>query len=92
MGEQNLKALAVTLKRGGETDEQAFERLTKSDDVVTFKHDVRIGFGASQSTPPPARRTGNGASGNRTGQAAGAAKQCGLPTCRTADRREGPPR
>lgn len=37
--EANLRALAITLKRADETDEQAFERLAKSKYVIHFTHD-----------------------------------------------------
>jgi hypothetical protein len=37
--EQNLRALAVTLKRDDETDDQAFERIKSSTYLVTIKHD-----------------------------------------------------
>ncbi len=37
--EDNLKALAITIKRDHETDEQAFERLKASTYVTIFKHD-----------------------------------------------------
>lgn len=36
---ENLRGLAITLKREGETDEQAFERVKASRYVITFKHD-----------------------------------------------------
>jgi hypothetical protein len=35
----NLLGLAVSLKRDGETDEQAFERIKASQYVIAFKHD-----------------------------------------------------
>jgi hypothetical protein len=37
--EQNLRGLAVTLKRDDETDDQAFERIRSSTYLVTIKHD-----------------------------------------------------
>jgi hypothetical protein len=37
--DENLRGLALTLKREGETDEQAFERVKGSKYVITFKHD-----------------------------------------------------
>jgi hypothetical protein len=37
--EQNLRALAVTLKQGDESDEDAFHRVTKSKYITVFKHD-----------------------------------------------------
>jgi len=37
--DNNLRALAITLKRQDETDEEAFERLKTSTYVTTFKHD-----------------------------------------------------
>ncbi len=37
--EQNLRALAVGLKREDETDEQAYERLKSSTYVTVFRHD-----------------------------------------------------
>jgi len=37
--EENLRGLAVTLRRDGETDEQAFERVKSSKYVIDFKHD-----------------------------------------------------
>lgn len=37
--DQNLRGLALTLKRDGETDEQAFERVKKSKYIITFVHD-----------------------------------------------------
>lgn len=36
----NLKGLAVTLKRDGETEDQAFERIQKSPYIIAFKHDA----------------------------------------------------
>lgn len=36
----NLRGLAVTLKRDGETEEQAFERVKASKYIIGFKHDV----------------------------------------------------
>lgn len=42
--DDNLKMLAVTLKREGETDEQAFERVKNSHFVTTFKHDEDAAF------------------------------------------------
>lgn len=35
----NLRGLAVTLKRDGETDEQAFDRIKNSQYIIAFKHD-----------------------------------------------------
>jgi hypothetical protein len=35
----NLRGLAVTLKRDGETEEQAFERVKASRYIIAFKHD-----------------------------------------------------
>jgi hypothetical protein len=37
--ESNLRGLAVTLKRDGETEEQAFHRIVQSKYVIDFKHD-----------------------------------------------------
>jgi hypothetical protein len=37
--EENLRGLAVTLKRDDETDEQAFERVGSSTYLITTKHD-----------------------------------------------------
>jgi hypothetical protein len=37
--EQNLRGLAVTLKRDDETDEQAFERVKSSRYLTAFRHD-----------------------------------------------------
>jgi len=37
--EENLRGLAVQLKREGETDEQAFERVKNSKYLIAFKHD-----------------------------------------------------
>ena len=37
--EQNLRALAVGLKRAGESDEEAFERIKDSRYITVFKHD-----------------------------------------------------
>ncbi len=37
--EQNLKALAITLKREDETDDQAYQRIKDSRFVTTLKHD-----------------------------------------------------
>jgi hypothetical protein len=37
--DEALKAFAVTLKRGDETDEQAYERVKKSKYLTVFKHD-----------------------------------------------------
>jgi hypothetical protein len=36
---ENLRALAITLKRHDETDEEAFKRIESSRYVTTFKHD-----------------------------------------------------
>jgi hypothetical protein len=35
----NLRGLAVTLKRDGETEDQAFERIKASRYIISFKHD-----------------------------------------------------
>jgi hypothetical protein len=35
----NLRGLAVSLKRDGETDEQAFQRIKESQYIIAFKHD-----------------------------------------------------
>ena len=35
----NLRGLALTLKRDGETDEEAFERIKQSKYIIDFKHD-----------------------------------------------------
>jgi hypothetical protein len=37
--DSNLRGLAVTLKRDGETDDEAFERVSKSTYVTLFRHD-----------------------------------------------------
>ena len=37
--DENLRGLAVTLKRENETEEQAFERVKKSQYIIDFKHD-----------------------------------------------------
>ena len=37
--DQNLRALAVTLKRDGETDQQAFDRVKASKYLIEYKHD-----------------------------------------------------
>jgi hypothetical protein len=37
--EANLRGLAVSLKRNGETDEDAFQRINDSKYVIAFKHD-----------------------------------------------------
>src|SRR5205814_10700971 len=37
--EQNLRGLAVTLKRDDETEEQALERVKNSKYIIDFKHD-----------------------------------------------------
>jgi hypothetical protein len=37
--EENLRGLALTLRRDGETDEQAFERVKSSKYLIDFKHD-----------------------------------------------------
>jgi hypothetical protein len=37
--EANLRGLAVTLKRNGETDEDAFQRINSSQYIISFKHD-----------------------------------------------------
>ena len=37
--EENLRGLAVTLKRAGETDDEAFERIKGSKYIITFKYD-----------------------------------------------------
>jgi len=36
----NLRGLATTLKRSGETEEQAFERIQASQYIINFKHDA----------------------------------------------------
>jgi hypothetical protein len=38
--EANLRGLAVSVKREGETDEQAFERVRASKYLIVFRHDV----------------------------------------------------
>lgn len=37
--EQNLRGLAVSLKRENETDDEAYERISRSKYITTFKHD-----------------------------------------------------
>lgn len=37
--EENLRGLAVTLRRDGETEEEAFERVRVSPYIIAFKHD-----------------------------------------------------
>ncbi|MFO1095895.1 MAG: hypothetical protein U0992_21700 [Planctomycetaceae bacterium] len=37
--EQNLRALAIGLKREGETDEEAYDRINQSTYITVFKHD-----------------------------------------------------
>lgn len=37
--EANLRGLAVTLRRDGETDEEAFERVKRSKYLIAFRHD-----------------------------------------------------
>jgi len=37
--DENLRGLALTLKRDGETDEQVFERIKNSKYIIDFKHD-----------------------------------------------------
>jgi hypothetical protein len=37
--DQNLRGLAVTLKRENETDDEAFERVKNSQYIIDFKHD-----------------------------------------------------
>jgi len=37
--EANLRTLAIALKRGGESDEQAFERVRESKYLIEYKHD-----------------------------------------------------
>jgi hypothetical protein len=37
--DDNLRGLALTLRRDGETDEQAFERVKNSKYIIDFKHD-----------------------------------------------------
>ena len=37
--EENLRGLAVTLRRDGETEEEAFERVRASPYIIAFKHD-----------------------------------------------------
>jgi len=37
--DENLRGLALTLRREGETDEQAFERVKNSQYIIDFKHD-----------------------------------------------------
>jgi hypothetical protein len=46
--EENLRGLAITLKRDGETDEQAFERVKNSKYIIDFKH---VTFGAASFNP-----------------------------------------
>ena len=38
--EENLRGLALTLKRESETDEQAFERVKSSRYIISLKHDI----------------------------------------------------
>jgi hypothetical protein len=38
--EANLRGLSVTLKRDGETEEEAFERVKKSRYIISLKHDA----------------------------------------------------
>ena len=38
--EENLKGLALALKREGETEDEAFERIKKSRYIINFKHDM----------------------------------------------------
>ena len=42
--EDNLRTLAVVLKRDAETDEDAFERISSSTYITTFKHDKHWPF------------------------------------------------
>ena len=42
--EENLRTLAIGLKRDGETDDQAYERVRNSRFVTTFKHDEDAAF------------------------------------------------
>lgn len=42
--EQNLRTLAITVKRSGESDEEAFQRVRSSRFVTTFKHDPDAAF------------------------------------------------
>ena len=42
--EENWRALAVTLKRDDETDEEAFERIKASKYIIDFKHDEHWPF------------------------------------------------
>jgi hypothetical protein len=44
----NLSGLAATLKRDGETDEQAFERISRSRYIIEFRHDAYWPFYAVQ--------------------------------------------
>lgn len=37
--EQNLRGLALTLRRDGETDEEAFSRIKSSQYIIAFRHD-----------------------------------------------------
>lgn len=37
--DENLRGLAITLKRDGETDEQAFDRVKASKYIIDFRHD-----------------------------------------------------
>src|SRR5207249_5590057 len=37
--DENLRVLALTLRRDGETEEQAFDRVKNSKYVIDFKHD-----------------------------------------------------
>jgi hypothetical protein len=37
--EENLRGLAVTLRRDGETDDEAFERVRASPYIIVFRHD-----------------------------------------------------
>ncbi len=36
---ENLKGLAATLKRAGESDDEAFDRVKRSTYIITFRHD-----------------------------------------------------
>jgi hypothetical protein len=38
--EENLRGLAIALRRDGETEDQAFERIKRSRYIITFKHDA----------------------------------------------------
>ena len=60
--DQNLRALAVGLKRDDESDDEAFERVNSSNYIITFRHDdywpfYHCDFCLLYTSPSPRDRT-----------------------------------